>query len=343
MEFMATMDYNGLIIQNTGGVLNLKADAVFEGGGVKGIGLAGALYYAEREMKIAWQNVAGTSAGAIVAALMASGCTAAEIKDILFELDFSLIKDEGFIDHFSFPGKILSILFEKGIYEGNYIERFIGEQLLNKGVITFGDLKIKGEKDLRYLYRLNVVASDISRGKMLVLPADLKDYGIDPDSFSVARAVRMSMSIPVFFEPVALDYLNNREKRKSFIVDGGILSNFPVWLFDTDQDPPWPTFGFRLIEPCQGEPRRISNIVDFLAAIVGTMMEAHDERYIQDANFKRTIGIPTMGVKTTDFDITLERKEMLFQAGYDAAKKFFQGYSDTAYKKIHPLFFKPKN
>lgn len=318
----------------------MKADAVFEGGGVKGIGLAGALYYAEKEMKVEWQNVAGTSAGAIVAALLASGCSAAEIKDIVFGLDFSLVKDEGFIDHFSYPGKILSIIFEKGIYEGNYIERFIEEQLQKKGVATFGDLRIKGETDPRYLYKLNVIASDISRGKMLVLPSDIKDYGIDPDRLSVARAVRMSMSIPVFFEPVNLNYLNSGEVRRSFIVDGGILSNFPVWLFDAERDPQWPTFGFRLIEPGQCEPRSINNIVDFLSAMIGTMMEAHDERYIQDANFRRTIGIPTMGVRTTEFAITPEKKEMLFKSGYDAAKKFFDRYSEEEYKKIHPLFVK---
>ncbi|HBV96318.1 MAG TPA: hypothetical protein DEF36_04660 [Desulfotomaculum sp.] len=340
MEFVVVMYYNGFKIRCNRGWLGMKADAVFEGGGVKGTGLAGALYYAEKEMKVEWQNVAGTSAGAIVAALVASGCSAAEIKDIVFGLDFSLVKDEGFLDHFSYPGKLLSIIFEKGIYEGNYIESFIGEQLRKKGVVTFGDLRIDGEKDPRYQYKLNVIASDITRGKMLVLPADIKDYGIDPDRLSVARAVRMSMSIPVYFEPVRLDYLNNGVASRSFIVDGGILSNFPVWLFDADFNPQWPTFGFRLIEPGQEKPRSINNIVDFLSAMIGTMMEAHDERYIKEANFNRTIPIPTMGVRTTEFEITSEKKEMLFQAGYRAAQKFFEDYTEETYRKIHPLFKK---
>lgn len=315
----------------------MKAGAVFEGGGVKGIGLVGALYYAEKEMKIKWQNVAGTSAGAMVASLVASGCTAAEIRDMVFGLDFPRFKDEGFIDHFSFPGKVLSILFDKGIYEGNYLENIIAAQLLKKGVSTFGDLKKSGETNPRYLYRLNVIASDISRKKLLVLPADLKYYGIDPDSFSVARAVRMSISIPVYFEPVSLIYEENNKKRKSYIVDGGILSNFPVWLFDEEQNPPWPTFGFRHTDPCRGRPCCLNNIVDFLTAMIGTMLEAHDERYIQEANFRRTIAIPSKGVMSTDFDISLEKKEILFQAGYDAARKFFDQYSEAEYKKLQPF------
>lgn len=316
----------------------MKADAVFEGGGVKGIGLVGALCYAEKEKKIRWQNIAGTSAGAIVAALVASSHSADEIKDIMYNLDFSRIKDEGFLDKFWVPGKTLSLLLEKGIYEGNFIENFMREHLLKKGVRTFGDLKIKGETNPRYMYSLNVIASDISRGRLLVLPRDIGDYGIDPDRLDVARAVRMSMSIPVFFEPVVIDFETGAEKRRSYIVDGGILSNFPVWLFDCPGEPPWPTFGFRLVEPGQGEPRSINNIIDFLAAMVSTMMEAHDERHVQDANFKRTISIPTMGIGTTEFDISTERKDLIFRSGYNSAKEFFEKYSEDEYREMHHRF-----
>lgn len=296
------------------------------------------MYYAEKERQVRWQNIAGTSVGAVVAALLASSYSAGEIKDIIFGLDFSRIKDEGLLDMLSLPGKTLSLLFEKGIYEGRFIEIMMEELLAQKGVRTFGDLKIHGEVNPRYVYRLNVIASDISRGRMLILPRDIRYYGIDPDSFSVARAVRMSMSIPVFYEPVVLDYTAGEQRKRSYIVDGGILSNFPVWLFDSVSEPLWPTFGFRLVEPGQGEPRDINNIIDYLAAIVGTMIEAHDERHIQDANFSRTIAIPTMGIKTTEFNITPERKEMLFTSGYNAAKKFFQDYDEDKYRQVHPYF-----
>ena len=50
----------------------LKIDAVFEGGGVKGIGLVGAVAVTE-EKGYQFENLAGTSAGAIVAALIAAG------------------------------------------------------------------------------------------------------------------------------------------------------------------------------------------------------------------------------------------------------------------------------
>ena len=83
---------------------------------------------------------------------------------------------------------------------------------------------------------------------MLVLPGDAAQLGIDPDELEIATAVRMSMSIPVFFKPVTMD---GHE-----IVDGGLLSNFPIWLFDTDTGitPSFPTFGLLLVAPAQTAP-----------------------------------------------------------------------------------------
>jgi NTE family protein len=61
------------------------------------------------------------------------------------------------------------------------------------------------------------------------------------------------------------------------------------------------------------------------------MMEAHDARYIEDENFVRTIPIPTLGIKTTEFDISRERSEALYQSGRKAAEKFFAKWNFDAY------------
>ena len=102
----------------------VKADAVFEGGGVKGIGLVGAVAVAE-ERGYQWQNVAGTSAGAIVAALLAAGYTAAEMKEIMEKLDYKDFRDTGLLDKVPLVGKIASLIFEKGIYEGKWFENWM--------------------------------------------------------------------------------------------------------------------------------------------------------------------------------------------------------------------------
>lgn len=313
----------------------MKADAVFEGGGIKGIGLVGALSLAE-ERGYEWVNVAGTSAGAIVAALVAAGYSVSEMKDILDGLDYTRFKDTSLLDRIPLVGPFLSLVFEKGIYEGDYLKDLLSELLRVKGVETFGDLILdEYREDEHYRFRLRVIASDISRGRLLALPQDISEYGIRPDDLNVALAVRMSMSmsIPFFFEPVKLRDM--RRNQESYIVDGGLLSGFPVWLFDTKGPPEWPTFGFRLVNSVEEleVPRRIRGPISLLSALFSTMLEAHDARYIKEADFVRTILIPTLDVKATDFDISREKSQALFQSGRQAAEVFFEAWDFEDYVK----------
>jgi len=308
----------------------LKADAIFEGGGVKGIALAGALAAAE-ERGYHWVNVAGTSAGAIIAALVAAGYRAVEIKEVLRELDYRRFKDSSPLDRVPLVGPLLSLILEKGLYEGEFLERWLRDLLRQKGVKTFGDIIMEEYRnDPRYRFKLRVITSDITRGRMLVLPQDITEYGMRPEDLEVARAVRMSMSIPFFYEPVKL--VNRRTRAASYLVDGGLLSNFPVWLFDIDDaKPEWPTFGFKLVEPGERKPRQIRGPISLLTALFATMMEAHDARHIKEQHFVRTIDIPTLDVSTTEFDISREKSEALCQSGRQAAERFFTAWDFADY------------
>ncbi len=320
----------------------LRADAVFEGGGVKGIGLVGALAVTEQR-GYQWENVAGTSAGAIVAALVAAGFSAAEIKAKMDELDYRSLLDRSALDCFPVIGPLISLGVEKGIYEGAELEKLMRSYLAEKKKFTFRDLvRDPNEQDVRYRYRLQVIASDVSRGRMMVLPQDARRYGIDPDELEIARAVRMSMSLPFFFEPVRLQYKELVEGRErdceSYIVDGGLLSNYPIWLFDArDGAPEWPTFGFRLVEEAGGpevvqpQEHAITGPVSMLAALFFTAMEAHDARMMEEESWARTISIPTLGVKTTEFDLSPARAARLYEAGQQAARDFFATWDFQEY------------
>ena len=306
-------------------------NAVFEGGGVKGVGLVGAVSVTE-ERGYQFRNVAGTSAGAIISTLIAAGYSAVELKGILDELDYNNFKDKGLEDKIPLVGLLASAAFEKGIYEGDFFLEWIQGLLDKKGVNTFGDLVIEEHRDNpKYRYRLQVIAADVTRGKMLVLPRDIAHYGIDPDSLGIARAVRMSMSLPFFFEPVELQ--DSTTGQTSYIVDGGLLSNYPVGIFDDEaEDALYPTIGYKLVEPGEGKPRQIKGPISLLAALFGTMMEAHDAQYIRDNNFARTVPIRTLGVGTTDFDISRERSDELFESGREAASDFFDRWDYAKWK-----------
>lgn len=309
----------------------LLADAVFEGGGVKGIALVGAVAFAE-EKGYHWSNLAGTSAGAIVASLLAAGYTGAELRSLISKVDYLKFKDKnGF--YIPIAGQLTNLIFANGIYNGGYFEKWLRDLLLRKNVKTFRDLiSDEFKDDERYRFKLRVIASDITDGRLLTLPQDITQYGLKPEDLDVASAVRMSMSIPFFFKPVRLQ--NKLLKKNNYIVDGAVLSNFPVWLFDSQNAiPPWPTFGFQLVEPEKGGPHDIRGPISLLSALFSTMMEAHDARHIQDEHFVRTIRIPTLGVKTTEFGITADKTEALYQSGRKAAEEFLANWNFEEYVK----------
>jgi NTE family protein len=319
------------------------ADLVFEGGGVKGIGLAGALHTLE-ERGYRPQNVAGTSAGSISAALLAAGYSAAELREIIMSLDYRQFQDKGWEDRVPLIERSLSMLLDLGLYEGDVFLEWIRERLEAKGVRTFADLVHPDfADDPRFRSRLQVVASDVTKHELLVLPRDATKLGIEPDDLEVALAVRMSMSIPVFFEPVRFE--NPKTHETHVIVDGGMLSNYPIWLFDCDDDAPpeWPTFGMLLVEPTPKlplgarlpKPKMAGHgpaaVIDYMKALAQTMMEAHDRMYVEQANYARTIPIPTLGVGTTEFDLSKERALALFDSGRWAAEKFLKNWDFDAY------------
>jgi NTE family protein len=322
---------------------DLYADLVFEGGGVKGIGLAGALQTLE-ERGYQPQNVAGTSAGAITAALLAAGYTADELREIIVSLDYRQFQDRAWEDKLPLIERSLSLLLDLGLFEGERFYEWMKEMLEAKGVRTFADLvHPEYADDPRFRSKLQVIASDVTTHELLILPRDAGRLGIEPDELDVALAVRMSMSIPVFFEPVRVE--NPETERTHVIVDGGMLSNFPVWLFDCeDGEPPeWPTFGLLLVEPKPSvplgarlpEPRMTGSgpraVVEYVKALAQTMMEAHDRLYVEQANFARTIPIPTLGVGTTEFDLPRERAVALYDSGRWAAEKFLDDWDFDAY------------
>jgi NTE family protein len=297
----------------------MNYDGVCEGGGTKIMGLVGGMAAIESR-GFTPSNLAGTSAGAIVAAMRAAGYTPSEMRVLMDDLDFRKFKDKA-----RWGTKSYHLIRHKGIYAGDFFYEYAKETLAAKGVSTFGDLKTS-EADPRWRYKLKVIASDISQGRMITLPTDAVLYDIDPDKLEVALAIRMSMSIPGFFRPVIA--------KKSYIVDGGLLSNFPIWLFDADEAPSWPTFGLILREPHSMDPHKIRGTISYMMAIFKTMMKAHDRKVISGEDyFHRLIQIPTGEIGTMDFDLTSAQKEFLYYSGFNAGSEFIDNFSWPRYRK----------
>jgi NTE family protein len=318
-----------------------SADLVLAGGGVKGIAHVGAIQVLEEHGYDRFQRVVGTSVGALVGALVAAGVPGAEIERHIMEFRFDDLRDRGGIDRLPLLGQPLSILGELGVYEGKRVQRWLHEVLADLGADTFGKLKSRaaGLPD-RALDQgrspLVVLTADVTRGRLVALPDAYAEYGRDPDAQPVADAVRASLSIPVFFEPVRLG--------DSILVDGGILSNYPIAIFDRD-DPAqarWPTFGMTLLGPEESTrlgqdaiasvfpvlrlaPRRLR---DYLAALTGTLVVGQDEYTLaRDGVRQRTIRIDANAYGVVDFGIDADGKRELIAQGRDAAGAFLRDWT----------------
>lgn len=314
----------------------LKADLVLEGGGVKGIGLAGAVSILESK-GYSFGRICGTSAGSIVGALIASGVTGAELQSIMASIDYTRFRDPSMLDRVPVAGPLLSFVFERGIYEGTYLVEWLGDILAQHGVTTFGDLydPDPGSDLPEWMqYKLVVIAADLSRGEMVRLPWDYEPrYGLDPNEQRVVDAVRASMAIPIFYEPAKI---RDARGRTATLVDGGIVSNFPVAVFDrTDgATPRWPTFGIKLSARPEANQlaNRTGNPIDYVKALVGTMMSGHDMMHIADPCVgRRTIFVDTMKVRATDFDIEPAAQGLLYANGQAAAAEFLEEWNFEKY------------
>ena len=318
-----------------------EADGVFQGGGVKGIALVGALIEFGERGWTEWINVAGTSAGSIIAAYLACGHDADDLEKLLRETPYPEFED------FGAGGKVLggtlNLVRHHGLAHGEYFHRWFYEQTEGK---TFGDVKATGRT-------LKLIASDVTHRELLVLPDDLPSYRlpdatepIDADSFRIADAARMSMSIPFFFQPVELVRIDTG--KRATIVDGGMLSNFPVWLFDVaDRNPKRPTFGFRLVGG-KGVGGGMQAIVDGLgwpvrlgSDMFHTAMEAWDKRFMSHSTRVRTCPISAEGVGTVDFNLSDADQTKLLESGKRAGHEFLTGfrledYFNTYGKKLEP-------
>jgi NTE family protein len=307
-----------------------KVDLVLEGGGVKGIGLVGAIETLASH-GYTFPRVAGTSAGAIVGALVAA-CVATGkpvdcIVDIMNSVKYENFRDETPLDHLGLLGEGAELLLGRGIYKGDYLLTWLGGQLKALGVETFGDLRIADDADPgsalppNERYRLVVMASDVTRGQLVHLPWDCKEhYNLDPDTLPIVDAVRASMSIPFFFRPYTLP------GTKETFVDGGMLSNFPIEVFDRpDGLPRWPTFGVKLsTRPKPNSTMHATtNTLQLALACLQTLLDEHDTYHLDDDHTtERTIFVDTTGVSATDFDIKGDTQAQLFEHGQTAATKF---------------------
>lgn len=323
-----------------------RADLVLSGGGVKGIGLVGAVA-ALLDAGYSAQRVSGTSAGSMVGAIVAAASmgrrlTGEQVKELTFGIDYRKFRDPGAIERVPIVGPGFALLRGTGIYRGDYAHDWVSGQLKNLGVVTFGDLAIHDDelpKEQRY--KLVVTVADVTTGQLVRLPWDYRGvYGLDPDEQPVADAVRASMSIPFIFRPVSL---TSTAGLTSTLVDGGLLSNFPINSLDRadGKEPRWPSFGVTVLPNLPAgndkvipalEALRLLGPPSLLEDVITTAVVGRDQAYLnQPWVSARAIRVDSTDVGFLDFDISKKEIGALYAKGYAAAQAFLSTWDWRAY------------
>jgi len=315
---------------------NIYRNLVFKGGGVRGIAYMGALEVLEEEgvlEKI--DRVAGTSAGAIAATIVSFRKNNADCLDLFNSLDLSKVPQKAVKDR---ERNIVLLknsanytrLFEKfGWFSSQYLhdwlENLIAEQCRGNRRATFRDFE-------RFGYReLYVVASNLSRHR-----AEVFSLHTTPD-VAVVDAVRMSMSIPLYFEALRFD--GKRLGSGDYYVDGGLFNNYPIHIFDQPRFAEiskqyrdginWETLGLFLYPgnlTKERGPDEPGNLWEFLDLTVRSIYDSHQTANLAQnvADRKRTIQIDDCGIASTRFDLSPESEEFqcLYHAGRKAVSRF---------------------
>ena len=310
-----------------------SADLVLSGGGVLGIGHVGAVSVLE-ERAVRFERIAGTSAGSIVGSLLAAGMSSTRLRELIRSVDYPRFLDAAALDRIPLLGAPLSVVLENGYAEGRYFAQWLAGELEALGVRTFGDLRRRDDRGAdprpEHRWKLVVMAADVTRGQLLRLPWDYERYGLNPDDQSVAEAVRASISVPYLFEPAKLTYPGG----ESLLVDGGLVSNYPIDAFDrTDGQPArWRTLGVTLIAQLPaGDTKLLPQLaalrlfpgLRFLESIITTAVVGRDQGYLaQPWVSDRTIEVDSLGANPFDFSIGPDIVERLYDSGRRAATEF---------------------
>ena len=267
-----------------------------------------------------------------------------------------------------------NIIEDLGLNPGDTFRLWVEEQLNNAGIDSVEDLEcqmicpdlfLRGDAELPKKLpekacrgRLAIVAADISTGTKVVFPEMADLYWDGPGTLNPAWIVRASMSIPGFFQPMRVENIPQGEdaidnwKRKAgykgilplevLLVDGGIISNFPIDLFHSRRMPQAPTLGVKLGVD-RNQPVEIRKPKQLLGAVFDAARQGADYSFLRrHPDYQHLVGfIETGDHHWLDFCMNSEAKVDLFVCGVKAAKDFLMKFDWENYKDVRRRLLEP--
>jgi NTE family protein len=251
------------------------------------------------------------------------------------------MKNSGLRGKLGLVGEASSLVLHMGLFDGDYLIEWLGDQLAKIGVVHFSDLRLDdpgADKNLTEAQKFSLVVhtADVTRKRLVRLPWDYPAYGLNPENQRVVDAVRASMAIPFFFEPVrfrapeASFGEQNCQAGEVVWVDGGMLDNYPLDVFDrTDGETSrWPTVGIKLSAQAPIVPTTdVNNTFAEALACLRTVLDNADRFYVDGPRQPLTIFVDSAGISATEFGLTAAQQNTLFANGQSAAKTWIAAQS----------------
>ena len=267
---------------------------VFEGAGMRGIAYCGVLEELEnRQLLKGVEKVGGTSAGALMALTVALGYSSSEIRELIGSTNFKRLNDGRY---FLFGG-IHRMQRNFGWYRGERLDSWIGAIIKKKT----GNENISFEEWIQKGYKgLYVTGTCLNRQRLIVFSHETYP------KMKVRDAVRISMSIPLYFGAVCINQQGQviRKTRRldtlDIMVDGGFTGNFPIRLFDSTTAPNMQTLGFRIdtdeqIASDRTErklvPKPVTNFNEYITAFYTMILENLNRQTLTAVDWERTVSI----------------------------------------------------
>jgi len=343
---------------------------VFEGGGARIVGFTRIPVILENYGILKQiTKVAGTSAGAIMATLIAIGVNPLDIERLIRTIKFT-----DFIDsNWGFIRNSYRFLKNFGLYKGDIFYDWLGDIIADH----------IGYKDATFidLYDFNKMELVITGTCLNTFSTEYFSYKTTPD-MPIRLAVRISISIPLFFEAVKY---NNK-----IYTDGGVIANFPIWIFDSDDynsrySPVfkdsfenYQTIGFKLVSKCYFDDQlhgfnaslddsdesinqtnsdknlnqtnfdlgnnidNISNIATYIKTLIQVLLFQIENLSIRTGYWNRTVVINTLNLKSTQFDIPHDLMDKIIDNGEMAITNYIESFM-MVYPQINSVVFKNNN
>lgn len=234
----------------------------FSGGGAKGMAYLGVLKkLIEYDLLKGIKGFSGTSVGAIIAIIACCNLTICDIEKITETLDLSKLITTGNNSWLSTPSKLFNIFSNLGIENGvkivEYLENLLEEFGFERGV-TFREFSDLTGKDVK------LMSVNLTKQEQYVFSADTT-----PNE-TVIKGIRASIAIPYIFTPVQKDSCSS-----DLLVDGAILNNCPIDLFDKKGFVNNRAIGFTFTR-CGGTHDEIQSLQSYTKALIETMLSSID-------------------------------------------------------------------